>query len=266
MDLTAFKRFFAKRPRTRRPRTQRPSPERQEPSMGTTLQLVDHSATRAADPYAFEASHRRLAWMLRLATMMNVGLFSVVIIEASAISSLVPLQKVQMGLVRIEPRDDKMVEVNPVTLVRILPIAQETPGFDLMMEAFVRRYVRLLMEIDATSQTDRMRECNVDSDADWWKRFVQSNAKEIDKAVQTSLNRSVIVESADMVSRRDGVSRYAVDIVQVDRQDGKEVSRKKLRAYVAVTSRPQLVREADKFENPLGLLVLDVTLKERNNS
>ncbi|CAA7619316.1 VirB8/TrbF family protein [Magnetospirillum sp. UT-4] len=228
--------------------------------------VVDHGALRAADPYAFEAAHRRLAWMLRLSAMTNVGLLAVVIVQSSAISTLVPLQKVQMGLVRIEPRDDRMVPVDPVSLVRVLPITRETPGFDLMMEAFVRRYVRILLEIDAVSQGDRMREANIHSDADLWKRFTGERLKDIERALDSKLNRSVVVETAERISLRDGIAHYAVDFVQSDTRDGKAVETRKLRAYLAVTTRPHTVRESEKFENPLGLRVLDVALKERGNT
>ncbi len=227
---------------------------------------VNHDGLRAADPYAFEAAHRRLAWMFRLSTMTNVALAAVAVVEASAISTLVPLQKVQLGLVRIEARDDQTSRVDPASLVRVLPITKETPGFDLLMESFVRRYVRILLEIDAVSQGDRMREANLQSEPDWWKRFTGERVKEIDRAIDGGLSRSIVVESADRISMRDGIGRYAVDFVQIDKRDGKIVETKRLRAYLAATSRPHTVREAEKFENPLGLRVLDVALKERGNS
>lgn len=228
--------------------------------------VTDHDATRKADPYAFESAHRRLAWMFRLSAMTNVGLIAVVIIQTSAISTLVPLKEVQLGLVRVEERGDKAGPVNPASLVRVLPITRETPGFDLLMESFVRRYTRILLEIDTVSQGDRMREANLYSDGEYWKLFIADRKKEIDRALDSKLNRSITVESADRISMRDGIGRYAVDIVQTDQRDGKTVESKRLRAYVAVTSRPHTVRESEKFENPLGLRVLDLSLKERGNS
>lgn len=227
-------------------------------------QPVNHDRFRNQDPYAFESAHRRLAWLFRLSTATNIALAAVVVVEASAIATLVPLQKVQFGLVRFE--GDRTEKVDPASLVRVLPITKETQGFDLMMETFVRRYVRILREIDSVSQGDRMREANLYSDADWWKRFTGRYVKEIEQAIATGLNRSIVVESADRISMRDGVGRYAVDITQTDRRDGKVIESKKLRVYLAVTSRPHTVRESEKYENPLGLRVLDVSVKERGNS
>jgi len=225
-----------------------------------------HESVRHADPYAFKVAHRRLAWMFRLSAMMNVGLFAVVIVEASAISELVPLQHLQLGLVRIEPSTDQTVKVDPASLVRIEPISKEVAGYDLMLESFVRRYVRLLLEIDKVSQTDRMQRAALFSDGKFWDQFGKERFKAIEKALDTSLNRSIVVESADLISRRADVSRYAVDFVQTDERKGEVVETKKLRAYLAVTTRPQTVQKSEQYENPAGFRVIDLALKERGNS
>ncbi|MBC7953625.1 MAG: hypothetical protein H7Z12_17640 [Rhodospirillaceae bacterium] len=227
---------------------------------------VDHSAHTKADPYAFEAAHRRLAWIFRLVVMICIGQFAVIISLTSAISQLVPLKETQMGLVRIEQRDDKAVPVDPASLVRVLPITKETPGYDIMMEAFVRRYVRILLEIDPVSQDDRMREANLHSDTDWWKQFIAERKKEIDAAIKSGLIRSIVVESADRISERNGTYRYAVDFVQTDTRRGDVVEVKRLRAYLPVTARPHTVKPSEKFENPQGFRSGVVVLKERGNS
>ncbi|WP_170959054.1 VirB8/TrbF family protein [Magnetospirillum sp. 15-1] len=240
--------------------------QRRPPCRPEAPPQVDHSATRAADPYDFEAAHTRLAWMLRLAAMTNVGLIAVVIVLVSAISELVPLKEVQLGLIRIEPRSDHMERVDPASLVRVLPVTKDTPGYELITEAFVRRYIRVLLEIDTASQDDRMREANLHSDAEWWKRFIRDRKREIDKGLEIGLNRSVNVETADLISERNGVRRYAVELTQTDERDGKRIDRRNLRAYVVIAPRPQSVRPSEKFENPSGLRVLDVSLKDRGNS
>lgn len=227
---------------------------------------VNHTAHNNADPYSFAAAHRRLAWMFRLVVMICVGQFAVIISQASAISMLTPLKEVQMGLVRIEERSDKMVPVDPASLVRVLPVTKDTPGFDIMLEAFARRYVRIILEIDKASQDDRMREANLHSDGEWWKRFIKERKKEIDAAINSGLERSIVIETADRISGRNGTYRYAVDFVQIDKRNGEIVEKKRLRAYLPVVLRPHTVREEEKFENPHGLRVLDMPLKERGNS
>lgn len=249
---TWFPRFKGKARRRRRPPSG-PGP-------------VDHSQVRKADPYAFEAAHRRLAWMLRLAVVIVVALAGVSITAISAIATLVPLKEVQLGLVRIEERSDKMVPVDPASLVRVLPVTKDTPGFDIMLESFVRRYVRILLEIDAVSQDDRMREANLHSDPEFWKKLMSTRLGEIKAALDSGLNRSIVVESVDRISLRNDTYRYAVDFVQTDARNGKLVEIRKLRAYLPVTLRPHTVKPAEQFENPHGLRVLDLALKERGNS
>jgi len=233
---------------------------------GETPAPTGHESVRRADPFAFEVAHRRLAWMFRVSAMMNVGLFAVVIVEASAIAELVPLQHLQLGLVRIEPSTDRTVKVDPASLVRIEPIAAGVEGYDLMLEAFVRRYVRLILEIDKVSQTDRMKRAAMFSEGKFWSQFGKERFGAIEKALDSGLNRSIVVESADLISRRTGVSRYAVDFVQRDEREGKPVEAKKLRAYVAVAARPQTVEKSEQYENPAGFRVIDLALKERGNS
>jgi type IV secretion system protein VirB8 len=247
-----------------------PPPERRAPSMAgggaETSAPTGHESVRRADPYAFQVAHRRLAWMFRVSAMLNVGLCAVVIVEASAISQLVPLQHLQLGLVRIEPSTDRIAKVDPASLVRIEPITADVDGYDLMLEAFVRRYVRLLLEIDKVSQTDRMQRAAMFSEARFWDQFGKERFKSIEKALDTSLNRSIVVETIDLVSRRGGVSRYAVDLVQTDERKGEMIETKKLRAYLAVTAAPQTIQKSEQYENPAGFRVIDLALKERGNS
>lgn len=236
------------------------------PAGGEAPTPKGHESVRRADPYAFAVSHRRLAWMFRISAMLNVGLCAVVIAEAAAIAELVPLQRLQLGLVRIEPSTDKIVKVDPAQLVRIEPITADVPGYDLMLESFVRRYVRLILEIDKVSQTDRMQRAAMFTEARFWDAFGKERFKAIEKALDAGLNRSIVVESADLVARRNGVSRYAVDFVQTDDRKGERIETKKLRAYLAVTAQPQTVQKSEQYENPAGFRVIDLALKERGNS
>jgi len=225
-----------------------------------------HESVRRTDPFALEVAHRRLAWRFRISAMLNVGLCAVVIAEAAAIAELVPLQRLQLGLVRIEPSTDRIAKVDPAQLVRIEPIVADVDGYDLMLESFVRRYVRLILEIDKVSQTDRMQRAALFSEARFWDAFGKERFKSIEKALDGGLNRSIMVESADLVARRGGVSRYAVDFVQTDERKGALIETKKLRAYLAVTAAPQTVQKSEQYENPAGFRVIDLALKEMGNS
>lgn len=237
-------------------------PPRQD---GDASPMPDHSAVMAADPYAFQVAHRRLAWTARLLATGFTGSVALNLVLGGAIAEMVPLKRIEPALVRIESIGDRTVPVDPASLVRILPITKETPGFDLVMESFVRRYVRLLREVDPVGHQDRLTEANRYSETDFWKGFVKDKYPEIKKAMEGGLIRSVVIESASRISVRDGVYRWLVAFDEIDTQPGKPPETRKNHAYVAVTARPNTVREAEKFENPLGLRVLNLSVQLRGN-
>jgi type IV secretory pathway component VirB8 len=227
---------------------------------GADNKSAEHAAVRAADPYAYRTAHRRVAWLLRLSVMTNVSLTAVVVVMTSAFATLLPLKEIRPALLRVDTADNR--------LYRVEPIKQEVQGVDLLMEQMARRYVKLILEIDAVTQTDRFREAFVMTADAFYKQFKKQriDSGAIQDALDSGLERTILVQSADRISERAGVYRFAVDIVQVDRRKGAEIERKNLRAYLAMTLRAHEVREDEKFQNPLGIRILDMSLKERNNS
>lgn len=216
-----------------------------------------HGAVASADPYAFQAAHRRLAWMFRLSVGVNVALAAAVTVQANAISVLVPLKTTEVALVRTYAPDDK--------LYRIEPITEEVDGFQLLLESTARRYVKLTLELDPVTQDERLREASRMTDATFSKRFYEERVKSgsIRKALDDGLTREVLIESVSRIESFGNDHKLVVDYVQVDRQRGEETGRKKLRAYLSMTTRPREVRKEDRYTNPLGIVVLDMTLKER---
>lgn len=243
----------------------RSEPQLAAAGVGALPPPPDHSASRAADPYAFEVAHKRLAWTARLLAFGFASSVSLNLVLGGAISHMAPLKTVQPALIRIEPTTNRSVHVDPASLVRVLPITKDTQGFDLVLEAFVRRYIRVLLEIDPVSHQDRLTEANRFSDTDYWKGFVKEKYPDIKAALNSGLIRSVVVQSAERISERAGVYRYLVAFDQTDEREGKVIETKKLHAYIAVTSRPHTVRESEMYENPLGLRVLDLSVKQRGN-
>ena len=214
----------------------------------------------ATDPYGFQVAHGRMAWLLRLSAGTTVVLGASLVMALSAISTMLPLKTTEIALVRSDPTDNR--------LYRIEPIEQSVEGFDLLMESKARRYVRTLLEIDAVTQTERFREAFRMSDKGFYERFRKEriDTDAVQDALDSGLTRSITVESVDRVDAFNGSYKYAVDFVQTDERKGVVVEARKLRAYLSMTTRPQEVRNADKFENPLGITVLDLILKERGNS
>lgn len=220
-----------------------------------------HDPVRRADPFSFAVAHRRLAWLLRLSVVINVVLGACLIISLSAWSTLLPLKHTEIALLRADPDDDRIYRVEPADALTV-------EGFDLLMESMARRYVRLLLEIDTITQTERFREAFRMTDRGFYERFQEERiqTRQIQDAIDSGLTRSITVESVDFIENTYGTYKYAVDFVQTDERGGEVVERRKVRAYLNMTTRPQSVTAPERFENPLGITVIDLVLKERGNS
>ena len=253
----------------KRARGHEPPTERQTPDLGgramrsREIPPVNHDSVREADPYSFEVAHRRLAWMFRLSVMVNVSLGVSAVVLASTISTLVPLKTTQLALLRIEPSTDRVAQVDPATRVRIEPITKNVKGYDLLMQSFVRRYVSLVKPMDTVSQGVRMTEARGYSDGKFWEDFAKERLAEYEVAVKTGLTRSVAIETAELMPTRGPNRLYAVDFTQTDRRAGQEDKTLALRAYLTVTTREQTVRDDERFENPLGIRVLAMSVQNR---
>ena len=220
-----------------------------------------HAAIVEADPYSFRIAHRRLAWMLRMSVGLNVVLGFVAISVANAVAVLVPLKTTEIALVRSDPQDNR--------LYRIEPLSQTVQGFDVVLEDKARRYVRLLLEIDRITQTERFREAFRMMDAAFYARFKKDHVdnNEVQNAINSGLTRSITIESVDRIQSFHKTFKFAVDFIQTDTRHGQVIETRKLRAYLNMTTRSQDgIPVEDKYENPLGIVVLDLVLKERGNS
>lgn len=235
-----------------------------EPKMGPPdlAPAPDHSALRANDPYAFAAVHARLAWLLRLSVMTNVTLGAVVVVLAGAFSSLVPLKEVRPMFIRTDSAEDRVY--------RVEPLQQSVKGFDLVLETMAKRYVRLLLEIDSASQPARFNEAFAMTDRAFFDRFKKErlDSGDLDKALTSGLVRRVQIETADRLANPvlegRGTYTYAVNFVQTDQRGGEVIERKLLTAYLQVRTSPFEAKASDLYENPLGVRVMDLTLKERS--
>lgn len=209
------------------------------------------------DPYQFEASHVRLAWLFRTSVTINIALAIVIVILTMCIASLFPLKEVRVALIRSTDKENKIYSIEPTK--------EDTNSFELVCEKLALRYPKLLLEIDPVSQSVRFNEAWIFTSYEYHKKFYEERVDSgaIAKTMKDGINRSIITETADLIAEEDGIRKYAVDMVQIDKRGGEEVSRKPLRAYLAISSKPYEVEEKNKFENPYGLKVEDMTIKEK---
>lgn len=215
-----------------------------------------HKAIRDVDPFDFQVAHKRLAWMLRLSAGTNIALIIALAVMVSTISTLLPLKEVQIALLRADPADNR--------IYRVEPISQDVPGFDLFMEMTVRNFTASVLTIDTVNaKPEIIATLDTFATRDFNKKFYRRQAAAVDEAIEAGLNRSITIESAALIGNYDGVRNYSVDFVQTDKRNGKFVERRKLRAVLKVITQPNTVQIKDKFNNPHGIRVADMVLKER---
>lgn len=214
-----------------------------------------HAAVLQADPFAYKTAHRRMAWLLRLSVGMNVALICCVVVTVQAIASLVPLKETEIALLRADPSDDRIYRVEPISV--------EVDGFELMLEKLARRYVRQILTIDGTTQNTRFKEVRTYSDPAFFNDYLKTNKPVIEEALDDGLDRSITIKGAYKVDAYDGVYLYVVEFLQTDRIGRETPRRRHLRAFLEMTPRPHDVSAAEKFENPLGIRVLNLSVKEQ---
>lgn len=217
--------------------------------------MPKHANILAADPFAYKTAHRRLAWLLRLSVAMNIALIACVVVSIQALVSLVPLKETQIALLRADPSDDRIYRVEPISV--------DVDGFELMLEKLARRYVRQILTIDATTQNTRFEEVRTYSDAAFFNAYLEANKSLIEAGLEDGLNRSITIKGAHQVDAYDGVYLYVVEFLQSDQIGREKPKRRHLRAFLEMTPRPHDVTTAERFENPLGIRVLDMSIKEQ---
>ena len=217
-----------------------------------------HAALRRADPFAFAITHRRLAWLLRLSVATNIVMVVAFGIAMSGYSALLPLKEVRVALLRTAADEDRVF--------RVEPMEQNVRGFDILMESSARRFVKLLLEIDDATQKARFDEAFLLMDPEFRRRWLGIHEDRIRKALGDGLEREIAVETTHRLDQRVGEWLVTVDFRQTDRIGGGVVGEAPLRAYIRLTTRPARVSRAELYMNPLGITVLDMTVKARGAS
>ncbi|WP_068317876.1 VirB8/TrbF family protein [Polycladidibacter hongkongensis] len=221
------------------------------------LEEDTHKAVFEADPYSRLTNHRRIAWVLRLMTAYSIVVTALATVAIYAITTLLPLKTTEIALLRADPKDSRIYRVEPISV--------EVDGFQLFLEQMSRRYTANILAIDGLTQNKRFEEVRVFSDVDHFNSFLNDNEQRIKEALKDGLNRSITVHSASHVDSYDGVHQYAVDFTQTDKLADEEPEARELVAYLEMTTRPSEVTEAERYENPLGIRILDMVVKEKTN-
>lgn len=216
--------------------------------------IGNHRAVLDADPFAFKTAARRNAFFLRFFVVYSTAATLAIIVLVSTISELFPLKTTEFALLRVDPNDDRIYSVEPVSV--------KVPGYELMVEKIARRYVRDILAIDDVTQNERFNRVRRYSDSDFFNAYLKANKDLISRALGDGLNRSITVVGANKIVRYDDIYQFVVEFIQTDKIGRDKPKKRHLRAYLELEPRQQDVQEVDKFENPLGIRVLNMAVKE----
>lgn len=227
----------------------------------TGLAVPDHSRLRKLDPFTFEVAHRRLAWCFRLSVIMNVVLGCTVVITSTAFLSVFPLKEVRFAFLR--------EEVDTHRVLRVEPVSKNVQGYEVLLEAKAREFVALILPIDEVSEPTRYNKAFKMATGDFYEKFKRDRLDSgfLGEAKKSRLNRSIRIEAVDVRPNPANADTHlvSVDVVQIDRFGNAEKSQQKpLRVFLEMSALPQSVPESELYTNPLGIVVLNMTIKERS--
>ncbi|PLW77185.1 type IV secretion system protein [Cohaesibacter celericrescens] len=214
-----------------------------------------HKSVFEADPFSHKTQYRRQAIFLKLFVVAFTASVLGNIVLVSSISSLLPLKTTELALLRVDPNDDRIYQVEPVSV--------EVPGYEVMVEKIARRYVRDILAIDNVTQNTRFERIRRYSDSEFFNQYIKDNKDLVSRALKDGLNRSITVEGANKIIRYDDIYQFVVEFTQTDKIGRDKPKSRSLRAYLELAPRPNDVKEVDKFENPLGIRVLSMAVKEQ---
>ena len=217
----------------------------------------DHSAVRAVDPFDFQVAHKRLVMCFRISAMLNVAMGMAVCALVAALLAMMPLKEIRPALIMADSRDNMVYSV--------APISPETNGFDLVLETLVRGFVVNALSIDPLSSDFRAAKASAVMSDVYQKKYLKTFVSNgwLQDVMDSGLIRSIIIESTNHIDNPSASDHLlSVDYIQTDTRDNVELERKRMRAFLKLAQRPQIVKKSEIYNNPLGIFVLDMTIKE----
>ncbi len=212
------------------------------------------------NPFANQSEFNRVMMFAKLSLGFNVGMVITIIFLLIVLMQLFPLKRVEVALVELNPASNQIVTIKPLN--------PKIPGFQVLLETISKKFIINLLSIDAISQRARFIEAFSMMDSKPISEFNKNRIenKAIEKFLAEGLVRNIIVESCDPIEGlTNNVYKYSCEFIQRDTKTNSQElkSEKQLRAYIAFTLRENEVKINDKYNNPLGLFVIEFSIKER---
>lgn len=199
---------------------------------------------------------RKEEYLLRLSSLINIGLLAIVILLCIIIKTILPLQKIEPVFLSTTNADNQVYWVEPLD--------KKEKAFRLITESLIRQYIEARESIDLQTEEERFgyvrwlsnfnvkEEFNSDFDKD------KKENEAIKRAKLFKLSKGVNVVVVDFLS--DTQLQADFEIYEYKRSTGEIVSKKEARATIKIIYEPEKVEAKNRFMNPLGLRVVDYSL------
>jgi type IV secretory pathway component VirB8 len=206
---------------------------------------------------------RKEDYLLRLYSLVIVGLLSVVILLCIIINTILPLQKIQPVFLSTTSSDNQVYWVEP--------LEKKEKAFRLITESLVHQYIEARESIDLQTEQERfdyvrwlsnftvVDEFNSSFDKDDKKKTENEAVK---RAKLYKLSRGVKITVIDFLS--DNQLQADFDIFEYKRANGEIVSKTEARATIKIIYEPEKVNAKNRYMNPLGLKVVDYSISVKN--
>ncbi len=206
---------------------------------------------------------RKEDYLLRLYSLVIVGLLSVVILLCIIINTILPLQKIQPVFLSTTSSDNQVYWVEP--------LEKKEKAFRLITESLVHQYIEARESIDLQTEQERfdyvrwlsnftvVDEFNSSFDKDDKKKTENEAVK---RGKLYKLSRGVKITVIDFLS--DNQLQADFDIFEYKRATGEIVSKTEARATITIIYEPEKVNAKNRYMNPLGLKVVDYSISVKN--
>ncbi|MDR0483927.1 MAG: type IV secretion system protein [Alphaproteobacteria bacterium] len=199
---------------------------------------------------------RKEEYLLRLSSLMIVGLLAIVILLCIIIKTILPLQKIEPVFLSTSSSDNQVYWVEP--------LEKKEKAFRLITESLITQYIEARESIDLQTEQERYEYVRWLSNLNVVEEFDSSFDKDkkeneaMKRAKLFRLSKGVKITVIDFLS--DNQLQADFDIYEYKRATGEIVSKKEARATIKIIYEPEKVDAKNRYMNPLGLRVVDYSI------
>ena len=193
-------------------------------------------------------AYRQATWALRVVSVVAAVEGLSIVALVGLLVAVLPLKEIQPMILTTGDKRDQIVQVEP--------FYKGIRGYDLIVEAQVRKYVTLRETLDLQSEATRWQEVQWLSSDEVWTDFYKLMEKRnpdspFEKARAEKITRSVHIVASPKIEG----GYYQVEWEARDSRFGHQERCQVFLSTMTTDTRPQTVKHEDRFMNPIGFFV-----------